>query len=123
MLLLFADVGHLALLGVLAHIGLLDLLLILDQAHLSLGIHDMARHLAMPGNALDLRMGSILLFQRLLVIEVDPLTGPNHAQFLGGIGLPHAHVHFIGAGEDVSIVQRPGDTDHVLHALRVVYVP
>jgi len=123
MLLFFADERHLALLGVLAHIGLLDLFLLLDRAHLFLCIEHVTRNLAMASNSLDLRMSGILLLQCLLVIEVDPLTRTNDAQFFGCICLPHAHVHLIGAGEDVSIIQRPGHTHHMLHTFGVVDVP
>lgn len=124
MLLFLADVGHLlALLGVLAHIGLLDLLLLLDRAHLLLCIEHVTRHLAMARDALDLRMSGILLLQRLLVIEIDALTWTDDAQLFGGIRLPHADVHFVGAGENVSIIEGPGHADHMLHAFCVVNIP
>lgn len=107
----------------LAHIGLLDLLLLLDRTHLLLGIEHMPRHLPVAGNALDLGMCRVLLLQRLLVVEIDSLAWTYHAQLLGGLRLPHAHVHLVGAGENVSIIQGPGHTDHMLHAFRVINIP
>lgn len=120
MLLLLADKRHLAFLGVLAYIGLLDELLVLDSAHFALRIEHMSWHLAMAGDTFNLRMGCIFLLERLLIVEISTFPRTYDAKLFGCIRLPHTNVHFIGAREDVPIVQRPSNTDHMLHTFGMI---
>lgn len=122
MFLLLADKRYLALLGVLAHIGLLDQLLVLDSAHLTLSIKNMSWHLAMAGDTFDLRMGCVFLLKRLLIVEISTFSWTYDTQLFRCIRLPHADVHFIRAREDVPVVQRPSNTDHMLHSLGVINI-
>lgn len=99
---------------------ILALLLVLDRPMLVLMIVNVLGHLPMLRYTSDLRMRCKLLLERIAVAQGGFFARPQCAQFLRGTSLPQANVHFVGAAEDVLVVQAPADAGDALHPLRVV---
>lgn len=86
------------------------------------GLLDLFRHPPVPGYPAYLRHMLIPLLQRVVVLQLLPLSRALDARAGVRLGAPQTHIAVVAAREDVVRVRSEAGAEDALHALRVVDV-